>query len=520
MQELTALQEFRVELYNLFPKRSDAIMNLLDALTGYGHQCKSVIQLSNVSCFNRKYSSITDAIADGLQQVNFEVVTKLIYNCAKATDKAKSRLFIIDCTPNPRPYAKKLVDRHITHAPNPAPGNKPIAVGHQYSALTMLPNNCFEKEKHWLVPISIKRVESHKKGNEIGMEQIVDNINALDLTQELCISVGDSLYGTEQCRVSAGKQSNLVHIFRINSKRNLYSTPTLSQSDLSKKGRKIEFGNKMHLSDSKTHITHDKYEEVALVSPKGKEYTVQIKCWNDMLLRGSRKYHSAEYPMNLIQITLINDQKEEVYKRPLWLSIFGSRRNEISLLDAYQNYNARYDIEHFFRFGKQNLLLDAYQTPDVAHEESWWQLCMLAYMQLYLGKENMTNSPQPWESYLPAYKNIENNTKSTISPSQAQRGFANLLKIIGTPAKPCVARGKTSGRKVGESQVKRELMPVIFKIKQDLQKAPITILNELESGSSISNPQRILDIIHLVQASLKKLNISALEFSNLLLNST
>ncbi len=34
MQELqTWIQQFRSELYQLFPKRSDAIMNLLDALT-------------------------------------------------------------------------------------------------------------------------------------------------------------------------------------------------------------------------------------------------------------------------------------------------------------------------------------------------------------------------------------------------------------------------------------------------------------------------------------------------------
>ncbi len=34
MQELqTRIQQFRSELYQLFPKRSDAIMNLLDALT-------------------------------------------------------------------------------------------------------------------------------------------------------------------------------------------------------------------------------------------------------------------------------------------------------------------------------------------------------------------------------------------------------------------------------------------------------------------------------------------------------
>jgi len=520
MQELHArIQEFRSKLYNFFPKRSDAIMNLLDALTSHGHRCKSIIQLSNVNCFDRQYSSITDAIADGLPHADFNKIRKLIYDYATKKSERNYCLFIIDCTPNPRPYARKLVDRHITHFPNPAPGNKPIVIGHQYSALTMLPNNDLDKGKHWVVPISTKRVESCKKGNEVGMAQIVESINTLELEQELCVTVGDTLYGTEQCRISAGKQGNLVHIFRINSKRNLYSMPTLTGSDTSKKGRKIEFGNKMNLSDVKTHRACDQYEEKTWTNAKGKEYTVQMRRWGDMLLRGSRKYHSSEHPMDLIQIILLNDRKEEVYIRPLWLSVFGTRRNEISLFDAYQSYNSRYDIEHFFRFSKQNLLLDAYQTPDVEHEELWWQFCMLAYTQLYLGKNSIANSAQPWERYLPEYKNIKNETKSTITPSQAQRGFADLLKIIGTPAKACVARGKTSGRKVGNAQVKRELMQIIFKAKKSPQPAK-SIVTDSESTADISNPERMIYLINLVQETLKKFNISASEFTNLLLNAT
>jgi len=55
-------------------------MNLLDALTSNGHRCKSILQLSNVDCFNRKYSSITDAIADGLPHADFNKIMKLIYD--------------------------------------------------------------------------------------------------------------------------------------------------------------------------------------------------------------------------------------------------------------------------------------------------------------------------------------------------------------------------------------------------------------------------------------------------------
>ena len=43
MQELnTGIQLFRSGVYNLFLKRADAIMNLLDALTSNGHRCESI----------------------------------------------------------------------------------------------------------------------------------------------------------------------------------------------------------------------------------------------------------------------------------------------------------------------------------------------------------------------------------------------------------------------------------------------------------------------------------------------
>ena len=66
----------------------------------------------------------------------------------------------------------------------------------------------------------------------------------------------------------------------------------------------------------------------------------------------------------------------------MWLALSGHRRNELSATDVYESYKQRYDIEHFFRFGKQKLLIDRFQTPKVSHEENWWQIVQLAYTQL------------------------------------------------------------------------------------------------------------------------------------------
>lgn len=273
----TKLESFRKSLYLLFSKRKDAIMNLLDALTTNGHQSKSVVQLSTSPFFERQYSSITDAIADGLPDADWGGIQKLKYDYSNLNEGDKPTRFIVDCTPNPRPHAKKLLDRHITHAPNPAPGNKPICVGHQYSMIVSSSNSLKEKDKKWVIPISSKMVPSQEKGNEFGMHQLNDCINDLNLSDKLNLNVADSLYGTNECRKISSKQKNLVHTFRLRNDRNVYLQ--VSEKDKSSgKGRKKEYGAKMKLNDLTTHPACKEEIQTTIVTRKQKTHTITIKC--------------------------------------------------------------------------------------------------------------------------------------------------------------------------------------------------------------------------------------------------
>jgi len=509
------IEEFRDKLYLMFPKRKDAIMNLLDALSCHGRKYGSVVQLSNSQYFERQYSSITDAISDGLPDACWDEIKKLIfqYNYDNASDKPYK--FIVDCTANPRPYSKKLDDRHITHYPNPAPGNKPICVGHQYSVLTLLPNDEQSASKNWLVPVSAKRVNSSNKGNEAGMTQIVDTMQELGLTDKLSISIGDSLYGSQQCRMTASQQNHLVHIFRLNSKRNVFFKP---QEDSKSKGRKKEYGSKMKLSDASTHQECHESIQTEWITKKGKQHSVNIKLWENVLLRGSREFRSSQHPLNIVQITVTNDKGEPVFKKPMWIAVIGDRRHEISTIDIYNNYKSRYNIEHFFRFGKRNLMMDSYQTPDIGHEALWWQFCMVAYTQLYMARNLVKSTPQPWERYSKAYK--ESDKQGFTSPSQTQRGFSALLNQIGTPANNCRPRGKAPGRMAGSIQEARVSQDIIFKTKKSTSKPKEIILSGLELDGNISNPERIDALIKTVQDSLTKMNVSKEKFSEILINSS
>ena len=64
------------------------------------------------------------------------------------------------------------------------------------------------------------------------MAQVAECIATLNLTDELNLSIGDSLYGTEVCRQTVDQQPNWLHLFRINQNRNLYTQPEPSQFDV------------------------------------------------------------------------------------------------------------------------------------------------------------------------------------------------------------------------------------------------------------------------------------------------
>ena len=86
-------------------------------------------------------------------------------------------------------------------------------------------------------------------------------------------------------------------------------------------------------------------------------------------MRGGKKLPMHQHPFTLVKIRLYNQIGKALFQKPLWLIVMGDRRMELSLLDIYQADLQRYDLEHFFRFGKQKLLLDKFQIPDDEHEE-------------------------------------------------------------------------------------------------------------------------------------------------------
>ena len=178
-----------------------------------------------------------------------------------------------------------------------------------------------------------------------------------------------------------------------------------------------------------------------------------------MLIRDKNNISLHKNPFTLVKIRLFDENDKQVFKT-MWLMVTGKRRKELSLSQIFYSYKQRYDIEHFFKFGKNRLLMDKFQTTDVKHEESWWQIVSLAQAQLYASRELATNHPRAWEKYLPQ---MQTNSKLEKSPRQVQKSFVEITKEIGTPASRPKPRGIVLGSKPRATQPRRIKHPIIFK---------------------------------------------------------
>ena len=464
---VSKFQCFRNRLFQAFPQRAGATMDLIDAVCAETN-ISSIVKISLSDLFRRKYSSLSDVISSlfrtDLKQASIEeerekqtlkVTQLLAEECARPSENESMALFAIDCTANPRIYAKKVKDRTIVHSPNHVPGQKPITVGHEYSALVHLPEQDADQKLHWVVPLSIKRVTSDQSGTKVGIDQLEAISNDTVFKKHLCVSVADSAYSTRAWVISVGKWSNVVHISRMRNNRKVHRVP--HSEGKSKRGRPVIYGDEILLNNPSQP---DLEEFTMITNQKGLEHKVILERWNDVVMKGSKDERTHEHPFDMVRIRVVDKGGKSVHRRPLWLMIAGAKRRKITSKKAYNNYGRRYDIEHFFRFGKQRLGLTNSQTCETLHEENWIWVGILAYNMLYHARQLTEPVSHPWEK-----RKIQVIGK-TKRPSQVQRDYGRFIRGFGTPAPMPKTRGKSPGRKLGYRRGDREDQPLIKKGKR------------------------------------------------------
>jgi hypothetical protein len=440
------------------------LLDLLDALSSQTG-ARSVAELSLEPVFRRGYSSLYKAI-DGVmaegqseqeQRASEQEWLRRIAGHIPPPASHPYWLFGTDTTSAPRPFARTLDDRGFVYQPNMLRGNKPVTIGHRYSTVAHLPEKV-AGDPAWVVPLLVRRVATHEAEDAVGREQLAQVMSdeTLPWHGALAVHVGDTRYSTPVYLAAAATHDDLVTISRLRSNRTLYRQPPPATGP-PRRGHPTWYGDPFKLPDAQTWHAPDEVIAFPTTSRRGQPYTVTITVWHDMLMRGQRGAPMHAYPFTLLSVVWRDVAGQPLSKRPLWLAVGGQRRREVSLCQAQQCYAQRYDLEHFFRFGKQRLLLTAFQTPDVHREQHWWLLVHLAYVQLWLARHLVDALPRPWERYLPR------RGTATASPTLTQRGFGRFIRQLGSPAMSPKPRGYSPGRAKGTRLRPRVRSPVVKK---------------------------------------------------------
>jgi len=455
------MKQFREELYQNFNNRADTLMELVDAISSSPH-ARSVVEYSLAPCFRRSYSTIYKAIAEMAWDESSSA--HLLSPYVPEPQARPFRLLGVDVTPQPRQFAHTLADRGMVYQPNIVKGNKPVTIGHQYSTVAALPEAESGVSSSWVIPLLTRRVPTDEDKELVGAEQIdlLLKDDRLPFNRDLCVEVGDTSYSKPAYLHANRHHRQLVTIARVRGTRTFYRQPVAGTLE-SGAGHPTWYGDVFSLREESTWHTPDESLTITETSRRGKVQRVKIQAWHQMLMRGKykpKRLPMHHHPFTLLRVVRYDEKGQLIYKRPLWLLVIGHRRHELSLLHIYDAYRQRFDLEHFFRFGKQKLLLTSFQTPEAVREESWWQLSHLAYAQLWLSRHLAYNLPRPWERNLPSMKTRR------MSPSLVQRDFDRIIRQIGTPAKPPKRRGNSPGRRKGVRLPSRLRRKVVVKGQQ------------------------------------------------------
>lgn len=468
-------EAFCIELSENLPN-GKPLINLVMALSS-NTTVDNPVALSLSPVYHYQFSSInktvgslaadTDSYQDTLS--NLQIIA---YNHFEIDNEI---LLVTDKVPLYKPHSPTLKDRGYVYKPNnKVGGNQPIDVGYGYSFVNLLSSN-----DNWNVPFDICRVPPDQTDSQVACRQIKDLMfhPKLNLSDKAVTNLLDSHYGNASYLSPTYEYENLVNIVRFRSGSKIYPM-TEAES-------KKTYGPKHFLipeSDQKTYhrkdrsyiverqsifeIPPDHSIEILQQTRKGRQIKIALSRWNDMLIRSKNGHSMKDKPLDLIAIKATDALTGlPVWKRDcMFVAITGKQKARVKTQEAYFKYRKRYAIEPSFRFNKQNLMMDKYQTPIVQNLDNWMLVVMITNLLLYIASSCVDYLPTKWRKYKPNENEPE--PSGRFSPSKTRRAALSLFSTFDpTPFLPKTTKGG-KGRKAGTIFQKRKHYKPIKKNKK------------------------------------------------------
>jgi hypothetical protein len=469
------------------------------------------VWLSKSPSFHYSYSNITKVLK--YWDISLDDFLPLIYDYFpefRELENGKSyRLFHHDYTKVCKPNSRCLAGRGYLVESNSVAGNLHITAGYPLSCLHIGAGS-----GGFAPMLSCERVEINADKNDQFLAQfksVKEGIDRLDKAVKAAISLfvlcADSAYFKAKALCPLYEYSDVVSVFRVKggikvwtqaskgagNDANSAKSPTENGSKGSSKGNSngsskggapAVYGEKYYVHEGiKTKVdkksqksfsqlgidqlkssSEDSYDDQMA---SGRKVKVNLTRWNNLLIRSKGGHNMKDKPFDLLKVEIVDlATGERVFKNPIFLSISGQQRAELSHQDAQKAYRERFDVEKVYRLSKQSLKMDKLQSPIVEHQDKWFKIVQLAYWLLYIAQDEIDDvKPEPWQKYLTANRDnakVAIETKN-LSPAQVQKALQSVFSTFDqTPFLPQKSK-KGKGRQKGVRMTPRTKHKIIKK---------------------------------------------------------
>lgn len=441
------LGRFRRGLYDCATARADALFELCDAVVCRPGRAESVPALSAEPEFRRGHGGLYDALSAG--RFDVDRLRRLLLGMV-GSGRDGLVWFAGDVSGWPRPAAVTSPQRVAMYDKSArSASGRPVTAGWPFAVLAGLEWG----PSSWTAPVDADRLgpTDTLTGVTLAQMQRVRTGLAAAGRSEMVGFVFDAEY---DLMALSHELAGHVHIVgRLRSNQVFHAEP---EHRPGQRGRRPRHGARITLNDPTTLTAPDR--TVTLTSPRYGQ--VRITAWDGRhrrLIRGKDSYwvnHAG--PLPIVAGSVVRVEVEHLpgggKPEPLWLWHAGP--TPLDLITIFAVYQRRFDLEHTFRFFKQDLMwtLPAPQQPTTA--DTWTWLILAAYTQLRLARPLTRDLRLPWQK--PAHPD-------RIPPRRIRRDFRRVRAHLGTPANPPKPSRPGPGRPQGSTRPPRNQHPTHHK---------------------------------------------------------
>ena len=419
------LAGFRGELYRCLTRRGDALFCLADAVL-CGPRVSDLARLSLVPEFGRSHGALYDALNEG--RVEFGRLRAAVAGLPLPQWEDGRIRLAADVSNWLRPEAGTSPGRLFCHVRGRGKDSRgEVVPGWPYSVVAALGPGA----SSWVLPLDAVRIEPGDDDTEVTAAQL------RGVTERL-IGAGHWKPGDPDILIALDAGYNpgrlaflledlpVIVVARVRANRAFYRPAP--ERPPGTPGRPPRHGEPVKCADPAT------WHDPAAVQhgTTARHGPLAATAWNRVHQRLTRQSlawqdHPEDAPVPVIEGTLIQLACDEGGSAaPMWLWASAPDAGPDLLRSLWQCYLRRFDLEHCFRFLKQQLgwTRPLLRDPEAADRWTWLLIACLA--QLYLARDLAPLARMPWHPPRPA--------GGQLTPGQARAGFRLLRATLGTPA--------------------------------------------------------------------------------------